>query len=303
MQKSILAPLGAALLLLAASATTGANTKPVQTRVLNFAQTPVVIDRPGHYVLNRNWRIDTGALRPIMRISAPDVHVDLRGYEISFNTPGIYIEANNVTVRNGRLSGTDFSLLESDGRGTIVEDIVGLAGTDGISLRGANSVARNIVTRNSFVELRGPNSLLDSSNISCRLVCALLRQQSRVTKSQLRSSQHITVRLHGDGNVLANNTISASVTSEPPLVVAGDGNVVLNNVFLNPEAEATTVMVIEGSGNVLRDNLAPPIAGRWSSGIVFEQGGNFYGNNQMASDTPFVFQAGDQTDWGGNFGY
>jgi hypothetical protein len=291
----------ALLLLLAAGATHG--NKPTQTRVLNFAQTPVVIDQPGHYVLNRNWRVDTGALRPIMRISAADVHVDLRGYEIAFNTPGIFIEANNVTVRNGRLSGTDFSLLTSDGRGTIVEDIVGLAGTDGISLRGANSVARNIVTQNSFVELRGPNSLLDSSSIRCRLVCASLGQQSRVTNSQLRSSQAITVRLQGDGNILANNTISASVTSEPPLVVAGDGNVVLNNVFLNPEAEATTVMVVEGSGNVLRDNLAPPIAGRWSIGILFEQGVNFYGNNQMAADTPFLLRAGDQTDWGGNFGY
>ncbi|MFU8817473.1 MAG: hypothetical protein ACNA7W_19175 [Pseudomonadales bacterium] len=304
MQKAMQVAIGAGLaLLLAVSATNAGTQKPAHTRVLNFAQAPVVIDQPGHYVLNRSWRVRQGSETPLMRVRAANVFIDLRGYQLVFDGPGIVIDGSEVTVRNGRLGGSDYSLIESTGRRTIVEDIQAIAGTQGIRLQGPDSVVRNFVAENTLVVLHGPNSLLDSSRIRCRQVCAWLGDQSRVTNSQLRSSEFVTVRLHGDGNVLANNTITASFTDSEPLVVAGDDNVVLNNVFLNRESGFAAVMVIEGSGNVLRDNIAAPITNRWTRGIVFQQQGNFYGNNQMASDVPFDLEAPNQTDWGGNFGF
>jgi hypothetical protein len=303
--RTAMATLSAGLvLLLTVNATDAAAQQRPHPRVLNFSQVPVVIDRPGHYVLNRNWRIQTTLEVPLLRVRAADVYIDLKGYELLSNGPGIFIEGDSVTVRNGRLGGGDYGLLTSNGRRTIVEDIQAVAGTDGIRLEGADSVARNITAQNTFVALNGPNSLLDSSAIRCRQTCAWVGEQSRVTNSQIRSSQWVSVHLNGAGNVLANNTITAAfIGGVPALNVRGDDNVVLNNVFLTRDTSAPAAMVVRGTRNVLRDNIAAPIPYRWDSGIVFEGGGNFYGNNQMASDQPFVLEAADQTDWGGNFGY
>jgi hypothetical protein len=62
---------------------------------------------------------------------------------------------------------------------------------------------------------------------------------------------------------------------------------------------------ISGTANTLDGNVAAPgrFGERARTGMAFTADGNFYGDNRMAAQTPFVVGGTVQTDWGGNVGY
>jgi hypothetical protein len=301
--RMILLPL---LLLLGLSEAEASGQSPHNVRVLNLARLPAVIDQPGTYVLNRNWFLDRNYDQPpAIAVRASSVTIDLRGFRLALGGDhgvGIRVHRPGFTLRNGLIGGTETALVVSTGAATVLRDLQVAGGTDGFDLRGEDALVKNLHVENSSVSISGPGSLLDSSKLRCRFSCVSLGDDSRVTNSQIRSTLGLGVAVTGTGGVVANNTI-LSTDAEAAVVVLGNDNVVLNNVFLTHEERGVSAVIVRGTRNILRDNLAVPIRGRWAFGIVFEAGGNFYGNNQMAADVPFDLQAADQTDWGGNFGF
>jgi hypothetical protein len=93
------------------------------------------------------------------------------------------------------------------------------------------------------------------------------------------------------------------------LFVDGDLNTIEANVIKGFDTDRNSAIVIDGSANIVRGNLALPSAWdypwitKWAAGIEFLQGGNYYGNNQMAAIEPFVLNGTVQIDWGGNTGF
>jgi hypothetical protein len=293
------------LLLLAASLTHAQNPQG-HNRLLVPARVPIVIDRPGNYFIDRNWRVrlDEGR-RVAIRVRASSVTLDLRGFALYAEGDGstIAVEGSNFTLRNGRVGGTTNQIVTSGAARTIVRDLTVIGGTGGFDMRGSQALVKNIDTENSSVFLRGARGALDSSRLRCRFPCVVTSSDGRITNSHIRSSQSEGVILNGDRAVLSGNVITH--TESTALLIRGNDNVVLNNIFLTHEdsGPSPSAIYVGGTRNVLRDNLAPPILARWGSGITFAGSGNFYGNNQMAADVPFNLVSGDQTDWGGNFGF
>jgi hypothetical protein len=296
------------LLLLGAAATAASSQGSQNVRVLNLARLPVVINQPGTYVLNRNWRLSRNYDQsPAIAVRASNVTIDLRGFVLAIaGDHGVGIRVHDsgagFTLRNGLIGGTETRLVVSTGTSTTLRDLQVAGGTDGFELRGQNALVKNLDVQNSSVLISGSDSLLDSSKLRCRFSCVILGDDSRVTNSQIRSTMGLGVAMTGTGGVVANNTIIYT-EAETAVLVRGNDNVVLNNVFLTHEDRGASAVIVRGTRNVLRDNLAAPTRGRWSTGITFETGGNYYGNNQMAADVPFDLLAADQTDWGGNFGF
>jgi hypothetical protein len=308
--KALLLPL-LALLLATHPAQAEGNRKKLHPGVLDLGQIPLVIDKPGTYFLNRSWRVRIGVDDNFVAIivRAPEVTIDLRGFTLATSGEGALIAArgHSFTLRNGVLEGEENYWVDSSGARTTIQDLTVVAGTSGFYLQGDRALVKNLQVVNSGVALGGAGSVIDSSRIfSGRFAAVVVGSHTRVTNSEIRSNQFRSLVVNGDSAVVANNVlINAEPSMEPPLTVVGDNNMVLNNVFVTEEdgLVAVAAIVVEGSRNVLRDNLAPPIRGRWSSGIHFDAGGNFYGNNQMAAETPFRLGATEQTDWGGNFGF
>jgi hypothetical protein len=296
----------------------GSQTNPAQTsqkklhpRVLNLNQLPVVINTPGTYFLNRSWRVRIPEDRFVaIIVRSPEVNIDLRGFTVETSGEGALIAVRSgsfdFTLRNGVLEGGENYWIDGSANRTTVRDLTVTAGTSGFNMQGRQALVKNLHVRNSSVWLGGADSLLDSSRISSgRFPAVLIRSNTRVTNSEIRSNQSRSLIVNGNSAVVANSVlINTESSNEPTLTVNGDDNVVLNNVFLTEVdgRAGVAAIVVEGSSNVLRDNLAPPIRGRWGTGISFQGSGNFYGNNQMAADQPFT-GAGNQTDWGGNFGF
>jgi hypothetical protein len=300
------------LLLAAYPAQSEANQRNPHPRVLNLNQFPVVINTPGTYFLNRSWRVRIPADDFVaVIVGAPDVTIDLRGFTLATSGEGALVAvragASDFTLRNGVLEGEENYWVDSTATRTNVRDLTVVAGTSGFNLQGAQALVKNLHVRNSGVALRGAGSLIDSSRISSgRFGAVLIGSHTRVTNSEIRSNQFRSLVVNGDSAVVTNNVlINTEPSTESPLTLIGDNNMVLNNVFLTEEDGLVGVaaIVVEGSSNVLRDNLAPPIRGRWGTGISFQASGNFYGNNQMAADVPFRLTDTEQTDWGGNFGF
>ncbi|HVJ30269.1 MAG TPA: hypothetical protein VNA66_08170, partial [Gammaproteobacteria bacterium] len=82
-------------------------------RVLDLTTLPVVIDEPGLYAIDRDWRFDratTPAGGDLIRITADDVTLDLHGFTILSDINALpvstllVISAARVEVRNGTLS-------------------------------------------------------------------------------------------------------------------------------------------------------------------------------------------------------
>ena len=81
-------------------------------RVLDLSKPPVVIDEPGLYAIQRNWKIPRAVadVTPeLIQITADEVTLDLHGFEISADTSGaaqatlLVITGHAAEVRNGGL--------------------------------------------------------------------------------------------------------------------------------------------------------------------------------------------------------
>jgi hypothetical protein len=110
----------------------------------------------------------------------------------------------------------------------------------------------------------------------------------------------------GDRNVVASNVIDVSnaVDAGEVVDVGGDTNVVRGNtVLLGGITRA--IYRISGTANTLDGNIAaaPTATERAQTGMLFTADGNFYGDNRMAAQVPFLLGGTVQTDWGGNVGY
>ena len=78
-------------------------------RVLDLSRLPVVIDEPGIYAIDRNWRIPAEAVGDnpeLIRITADDVTLDLHGFEITAREgqgATLLVITGSAEIRNGGL--------------------------------------------------------------------------------------------------------------------------------------------------------------------------------------------------------
>jgi len=289
-------------------------------RVLNLSNPPVIIDQPGLYAIDRNWQIPqsaTAANPELIRITAEGVTLDLHGFRISAEVSAppsstlIAITgggAAGVEIRNGALSacceggttvhsmGTQTRLhhLSMFSHETIMFEADGALLTDsqvsprvGISFTGGSTLERNT---------------LDCNRGTC---VTLLGDGNRIADNELTLYQGAGIAIGGDRNIVAHNVVDVNdaVDAGEAFEVAGDTNVVRGNTVLLGGV-AQTSFVISGTANTLDGNIVAPAnrTERAPLGMVFNGVGNFYGDNRMAAQTPFVGGMG-QTDWGGNVGY
>jgi hypothetical protein len=278
-------------------------------RVLDLTSVPITIDEPGHYVLDRDWDLpglDTGTL---IAIEADNVVLDLRGFEIRWGSAGgvtgIDISGDAVVIRNGRLEGGNHGYdIRSTGSGTVVERaFVGRAG----SLFDGDRVSLHDVSFGGLAatHVTGENARISRSSFSSVQGNVRIGAFAEVHETSFTGGFNAgNVVLEGGGILFKDNRFS-SYPEQDALVIASNGNVVLDNQFISG---ATTAIRVEGTSNILRGNLAlpDPTTGafdRWGTGIYFLVSGNYYGDNQMRAANPFVLGSTTQTDWGDNVGF
>ena len=282
----------------------------VPTRVLWLAEVPVVINQPGHWVLNRNWRITEPLSVPLISVAANGVTLDLRGYTIDYNVTEsptlLNISGNGVTVTNGRLQSgagdvTSPTVVHSTGSGTRVK-LMTLSSHTGTTLRfdtPGSSVVDSVLGSNQQTAVVAADTLIERTRISCSFTCITIQGRTRIIDSRISGIEPLTI--DGDGNYLLNSEVSSE------LRIRGNWNVVRGNLFPGGIFDITgpAVVHVEGTGNVLEGNIIP----RGSNGEVenggfrFTVDGNFYGNNRVAATVPFDLGGTTQTDWGGNVGF
>jgi hypothetical protein len=290
-------------------------------RVLDLSMPPVVIDEPGPYAIQQNWRFPpatTAVVTELIQITANNVTLDLHGFEISAEGGApprftlFVITGHSAEIRNGGLAACceGAVTVHSTGRGmrlhhlsvfshetmTFDGDLTSLTDSDisprvGIRFAGRSNLERNAISCN-----RG------------RCV-TLLGDGSRITDNKMSLSQGGGVRIMGNRNVVANNVVDVTdaVDAGEAFEVEGDNNVVRGNTVLlgGITANASAIYVISGTGNTLDGNIAAPPTPteRAQVGMQFTADGNYYGDNRMAAQVPFELGGTVQTDWGGNVDY
>jgi hypothetical protein len=288
-------------------------------RVLDLSTSPVVIDEPGLYAIDRDWEFPREAASvnsDLIRITADDVTLDLHGFTIVSNINALplstllVISGARVELRNGSLSACcDGSVaVKSTGFGTKLHHLSMFSHEtatfegDGASLTDSSVSPR--------VELRfAGNSTLERNAISCNRGARCVRflgDGNQMTDNKMVLFQGGGIGIVGDRNVVANTVIDLSnaVDAGEVVEVAGDSNIVRDNTVLLGGI-ANTIYVISGTTNTLDGNIAaPPNATDLPrSGMEFTANGNFYGDNRMSAQVPFSLGGTVQTDWGGNVGY
>lgn len=285
-------------------------------RVLDLTKLPLVIDEPGLYAIDRNWQIprsSTAANPELIRITAERVTLDLHGFRISadINAPPLstllVITGNSAEIRNGALDACcDGAVtVHSTGAGTKLHHLSTFSHETMMFEGRLASITDSQISPRVGIRFTG-RSILERNTLSCnRGTCiTLLGDGNRIADNELSLSQGPGIAIVGDGNVVANNVIDGSdaVDVSEVFEVDGDRNVVRNNTVLVAELVFTVVRV-SGTANTLDGNIAAELQfGRAPAGMVFTGVGNFFGDNRMAAQMPFVGGAA-QTDWGGNVGY
>jgi hypothetical protein len=282
--------------------------------VLNLSgPPPVVISRPGIYVLDRNWEVPSGGgVEPVIKILADDVVLDMRGFTIhTFNQAGVIgVTGNRVTLRDGVLgleSAGDASFaIRSTGSETVIERIRTLS-EEGISIHGPSSTVRDCSV--TFSTIGGDGSTITGSNVTDSLFVAANNVVVRDNIIDNGESLEI-LRIVGNSNEVVGNSLrNTAFFDQQGLNVVGASNLIADNIFrslghdVQPAAYAIRV---DGAANIIRGNLAAPnqvTSEKWMTGIKFLRDGNFFGNNQMSAAVPFDLGGTAQTNWGGNVGF
>jgi hypothetical protein len=273
---------------------------------------PVEIIEPGVYVLDRNWSELGLTFDGTIIISADDVTLDFQGFELSGENARIVSTGQRARIRNGRIvayhstidvSGAD-TLIEHmrahvkagnairlSGRGTVLTDSDASADNDG----GAVYAGEDTIVRENRLE--GP---IHAVHVSSR---------TTVADNLLACGRAFPcITVDGANNFISGNRFTVSGADLRGILIRGDHNQVLDNVFRSNGGR--TAIVVEGQWNIIRDNLVihasvPGLPGviAWEIGIAFLRDGNFYGDNLVSAATPFDVGATVQTDLGGNSGF
>jgi hypothetical protein len=286
--------------------------------VLNLSNPPVVIDEPGLYAIDRDWVIPdttTAVVPELIQITADDVSLDLHGFKIiavppDFSSTTLFVITGSGTeIRNGGFeAGGDGGTAVRSTRGVGLHHVsVSSGGT--MTFAGATITDSHLGSR---LEMRFEGgSRLERNSIGCSrgLRCIrFLGDDSEFKGNRLSMSQGGGIEVVGDGNTVANNFIDLSddVDGETVFDIKGDNNVVRDNTALVGNGSiGDPLWAISGTANTLDGNVAAPgrFGERARTGMAFTADGNFYGDNRMAAQTPFVVGGTVQTDWGGNVGY
>jgi hypothetical protein len=130
----------------------GSNQIALAQSVLGGSKFPIIITKPGSYILKHN--LVPPANTTAINIQASNVSLDLNGFAI-IGTPSsptvwaIQSTSAGVIVRNGQVTGLCLSL----GQNALVEDVLALncAMTAGVIVGSNSSVSRSVAT-SDFIE-------------------------------------------------------------------------------------------------------------------------------------------------------
>jgi hypothetical protein len=283
-------------------------------RILDLSRVPVEITEPGLYVLDRNWS-DLGlTFDGAIIISADDVTLDFRGFELIVEDKGIVSTGQRVTIRNGRIVAAGFFATEASGAGTLIEHMrVSVEAGYAIGLMGRGTVLTDsdVSTDNDGVAVRAGDDTIVRENRLQGMVAAVVSSSGTTVADNLLSGcrEAPCIIVDGANNIVSGNILSAASGAAPRgILIRGDHNQVLDNAFKSNIG--STAITVDGQGNIIRDNLViemrthPGIAAvGWETGIAFLRDGNFYGDNVVWATTPFNVGATVQTDLGGNSGF
>jgi hypothetical protein len=286
-------------------------------RVLDLSKPPVVIDEPGLYAIQQDWRFpsavaDAAFPDGLIQIMADDVTLDLHGFTISAENNAqlaatlLVITGDSAEIRNGGIEANDIDrAAHSTGIGPWLHHLSIFSGAEDETMRfeGNGATISDSLIRGSIF-LAGESSL-ERNSFNARFgAFRLTGDGNRVIDNRIQTTRADAVaEILGNENIVANNLITG-LAFDTGFSVDGDYNVLRGNTVTL--VGLRTVARISGSGNTLDSNIAPPDPGedfRARVGMEFTADGNYYGNNRMAAQVPFALGGTVQTDWGGNVGY
>ena len=287
-------------------------------RVLDLSKPPVVIDEPGLYAIQQDWRFPSAvadAVFPdgLIQITADDVTLDLHGFTISaednltISATLLVITGQDAEIRNGGIEASYIDrAARSTGIGAWLHHLSIISGVDETTMmfEGNGTTISDSEIRGTII-LAGESSLERNRFDSRFRAFRLTGDGNRVLDNRIRTGRaDAGVEILGNGNVVANNVMDG-IAFDTGFSVDGDYNVLRGNTVMF--IGLLSVARISGTGNTLDGNIAPPDPdqeeGRARVGMEFFADGNYYGNNRMAAQVPFALGGTVQTDWGGNVGY
>jgi len=279
-------------------------------RVLDLSRVPIVIDEPGRYAIDRDWNVGLDPVTgpgTLIRITADNVSVDLRGFAITFDNPGegVGIDGDAVSIRNGALLGDrDVDGVRSAGAETTIDNMH-IVGAVAVRFLGPRAQVRNSTLGGPFGAILKGDSVVAESNV---LRGPLeVGSGAHVSGNEIGGGFDEVVVIRGNRSILADNIVSFRNPEAPAAFsVQGDGNVLRDNTVLVSGLNSShTVFSVEGSANVLDGNITvPQTAERGGVGMSFAQDGNFHGDNRLGGVAEAIRDNGTtQTAWGGTVAF
>jgi parallel beta-helix repeat protein len=215
----------------------------------------MTINTPGSYYLAENITTTAGGID----IYANGVTLDLSGFTLAGGTgSGIYIEANNVSVTNGTITGWDNSGVNGQEANNSIFTNLRLYnnGNDGLSA-GNGSIIKDCVARdNAYGGITGENGAVVSNCIAYSNTLDGIRVANDAIVKGCTASQNtgdgiqIRYRCLIENNTLNSNGtgIHARAVSTPP--PNGDNRIKSNLICNN-----TTGLDIDTPANYIADNI------------------------------------------------
>ena len=287
-------------------------TDPTETGeaiVLNLANPDdCVIDQPGHYVLDRDWyATPPGGDVPEpaefgcgLTISA-DATLDLRGFLLSGGRfwpkfdPVINVLQGRVRLLTGRVSGLAVAIEGASGARVRIENVVAAGG---VRLASKSEIRHSQVSNigEETAVAIGSDSIVAGSQIRCgQEPCVVGTGDGIQILNNMVAADNYGVIVEGNRGLVNWNSIQMEGGSSTAAVLAvGDSNVIAGNVV---SGESGWGIEIDGAENVLDGNIVRGTDG----GLVFDDTGNYFGDNRALATVPFRGTDG-QIDWGGNVG-
>jgi hypothetical protein len=284
------------------------------------------IGEPGLYILDRSWNFgppepngachDTGPLgRGGIFVTASDVTIDLRGFEIDLQRPSgsdlgdatIHIADRHVRIRNGTVAGN--SAIYGDESSFVELTNVHMVGDiqagSGLVL---NSTLTSDYSRGGmrFDDQGGAYHLsvvVRDSILTCTYPSVFCLDVSghpyiEIANNQVNSTAGI--RTYGGEGIIKDNVILLNMSQETDAGIWAylNGKSITGNVIING-TDIGKGMTLTGHVGIVDNNL---IRGTYT-GLLFVAGaGNYMGNNRVSAVTPF-FGHETQVDWGGNIAF
>ncbi|RLJ21254.1 hypothetical protein DJ030_04740 [bacterium endosymbiont of Escarpia laminata] len=190
-----------------------------------ISSVPITIDQPGSYYLTGN--LTTQGNNGI-HVVVSDVTIDLMGYSLAGTEKtgrGLYIEAENVEIRNGTVRGFhtgisgavellriyNISALENSWAGilvensSIVENCLAKSNAHGIMAGSSNVIVDNITVFNNTGILAGSSNVVTRNAVARSYNGMLLDDGNRVVGNTAVDSLSFGIRV-GSGNTVIGNT-------------------------------------------------------------------------------------------------